>query len=209
MGWVRSTASFLSWVLAFVIIIAVILKIVFFDVAVVGHNGMAPTLLRGERILINKKGKLEVGNIAVCKHPTEEGYVVGRIAAKPGSWITSKGPTLDIDGTKIEYKRHGATTFYNPDIDKEDELEWGSEYYGPSAHRIFMAKTKPKQEVRRTLVQDGKLYLLGDYRAYMGQDSRVYGPVDEITCRGTIMMRLTPVDGLNEELKHGYFELIL
>jgi hypothetical protein len=42
----------------------------------------------------------------------------------------------------------------------------------------------------------------------MGQDSRVYGVVDASTCRGTIIFRLTPVEGLEGKLAHGYFEPI-
>jgi hypothetical protein len=50
--------------------------------------------------------------------------------------------------------------------------------------------------------------LLGDNRAYMGQDSRAYGVVDASTCRGTIFFRLTPVDGLEKDIAHRHFELI-
>ena len=58
MGAVRSGLGCLSWVGAGIIVIALILKVALFDMAEVGHNGMAPTLLRGERVLINKRAKL-------------------------------------------------------------------------------------------------------------------------------------------------------
>ena len=60
--------------------------------------------------------------------------------------------------------------------------------------------------VRKTTVPSGKLYLLGDFRAYMGQDSRAYGPVDASTCRGTIVFRVSPSGGLEPELRHRYFQ---
>ena len=56
--------------------------------------------------------------------------------------------------------------------------------------------------VRKTDVPAGKLYLLGDYRSYLGQDSRAYGVVDASTCRGTIVFRVTPVEGLERDIAH-------
>ena len=78
-GAVRSGLGFLSWVGAILIVIALVLKAFVFDVAEVGHNGMAPTLIRGERVLIRKGAEPVLGSIAVCRHPTEDGWVVGRV----------------------------------------------------------------------------------------------------------------------------------
>ena len=80
------------------IVIALILKALFFDMAELAHNGMAPTLLRGERVLIHKKGSPTLGSIAVCQHPSEEGWVVSRVAATEGMTIDSFGKELRIDG---------------------------------------------------------------------------------------------------------------
>lgn len=205
MGAIRSGLGFLSWVGAVVIVIALVLKVVWFDVASVGHNGMAPTLVRGERVLIHKRGKPTLGSIAVCRHPTEDGWVVGRVAAVAGMTIESFGPDLRIDGELAEFQRKGTTTFENLDIDRTRSLVWGEEQLGPSEHLIFMEEGG-RHLVRKTNVPSGKLYLLGDFRAYMGQDSRAYGVVDAASCRGTIVFRLTPTDGLDAQLRHGYFQ---
>lgn len=207
MGAVRSGLGCLSWLGAILIVIALVLKVALFDMAEVGHNGMAPTLLRGERVLINKRAAPELGSIAVCQHPTEVGWVVGRVAGTEGMTIDSFGDELRIDGTPVHFESHGSTSFYNADNDLTAPVTWGDEHFGKSAHRIFM-KEEGRHLVRKTEVPAGKLYLLGDYRGYMGQDSRAYGVVDASTCRGTIVFRVTPVDGLDPDIAHGYFQPI-
>jgi len=190
-----------------IIVIALVLKVLLFDMAEVGHNGMAPTLLRGERVLINKRAIPEVGSIAVCRHPTEDGWVVGRVAATEGTVIDSFGDVLRIDGNPVAFKSQGKTSFHNADNDRTRTVTWGDESLGPKGHLIFMAENG-QHLVRKIEVSAGELYLLGDYRAYMGQDSRAYGVVEASTCRGTIVFRVIPVDDLDGELAHGYFELI-
>ena len=207
MGALRSGLGGLSWVGAGLIVVALVLKVFLFDVAQVMHNGMAPTLLRAERVLINKRATPEIGSIAVCRHPTEDGWVVARVAATGGMTVDSFGDELRIDGKPIPFTRNGKTSFHNTDNDLEGTLIWGDEYFGTEPHHIFM-KADGRHLVRETEVHEGELYLLGDFRAYMGQDSRAYGVVDASTCRGTIVFRISPADGLEPPLAHRYFELI-
>ena len=205
MGAVRSGLGCLSWVGAVIIVIALVLKFIWFDMASIGHNGMAPTLIRGERVLINKRGEPKLGSIAVCRHPVEDGWVVGRVAATAGMTIGSYGSELRLDGEPVQFDREGATRFHNLDTDRKRSLVWGTEYFPTSRHLIFM-EDEGRQLVDETSVPDGKLYLLGDFRAYMGQDSRAYGVVDASLCRGTIVFRLTPAEGLEHEIAHRYFQ---
>ena len=203
----RSGLGCLSWVGAVIIVIALVLKVFLFDMAEVGHNGMAPTLLRGERVLINKRGTLEIGSIGVCRHPTEDGWVVGRVAATEGMTIDSYGSELRIDGEPVMFNKNGKTSFYNADNDLKSMVVWGYESLGARPHQIFLAENG-QHLVQETEVSEGELYLLGDFRAYRGQDSRAYGVVQASTCRGTIVFRLTPVHGLEGALAHRYFQLI-
>jgi signal peptidase I len=206
-GAVRSGLGFLSWVGAVVIVIALVLKAFVFDMAEVGHNGMAPTLIHGERVLINKRADPVIGSIAVCRHPTEDGWVVGRVVATGGMVVDSAGGKLRVDGEPVVFDEKGKTSFYNADNEQTTAVIWGDEYVGAQPHRIFIGEDR-RQSIRKTEVPGGTLYLLGDHRAYMGQDSRAYGPVDASECRGTIVFRVTPVDGLDQGLAHGYFEPI-
>ncbi len=207
MGSVRSGLGCLSWVGAIIIVIALVLKVALFDMAEVGHNGMAPTLLRGERVLINKRKAPTLGSIAVCRHPTEDGWVVGRVAATAGMTVASFGRELRIDGEAVIFDEKGSGSFHNTDNDVTTTVIWGEEHFGQRPHRIFLAD-HGRHLVDKAEVPADQLYLLGDYRGYMGQDSRAYGPVDASTCRGSIVFRVTPVEGLDADIAHRYFELI-
>ena len=160
-----------------------------------------------QRVLINKRGEPGLGSIAVCRHPTEEGWVVGRVAAVEGMTIESSGSKLEVGGAPVRFDPQGSTTFHNLDTDRTRPLVWGTEHLGPSEHLMFM-EDGGRHHVKRTEVPEGKLYLLGDFRAYMGQDSRAYGVVDASTCHGTIVFRLAPAAGLDPVLSYGYFQPI-
>lgn len=203
----RSGLGCASWIGAAVIVVLLVLKVGFFDVAEMGHNGMAPTLLRGERVVIRKRAQPEVNAIMVCRHPTEDGWVVARVAATEGQTVSSFGDALEIDGDPVPFEKRGVTEFYNEDNDLEQSVIWGNETTEGSPHTVFHARD-PRHQVRKTTVDPGKVYLLGDYRGYMGQDSRAYGQVDAQSCRGAIVFRLVPAAGLPPELRHGYFELV-
>lgn len=207
MGTVRTGLGCLSWAGAILIVIALLLKAIWFDLAVVQHNGMAPTLVRGERVLINRRAPPTLGSIAVCRHPTQDGFVVGRVAATEGMTINSFGRELRIDGESVRFDVRGETVFHNADIGETGSYSWGIEHFGETQHSIFIEE-RGRHRVKKTEVPPGKLYLLGDFRAYMGQDSRSYGVVDAAGCRGTIVFRITPADGLETDLAHGYAQPI-
>ena len=189
---------------AVIIVIALVLKATLFDLAEIGHNGMAPTLIRGDRVLIYKRGEPALGSIAVCQHPDELGWVVARVAATGGMTIGSFGNDLRLDGAPLGFEPRGAAEFHNLDTDRTRSLTWGSEVLGSATHLVFVDQQK-RYRVDKTEVPAGKLYLLGDFRSYMGQDSRAYGLVDESTCRGTIVFRLLAADGLGPAVPRGSF----
>jgi len=126
------------------IVVALVLKVFLFDVAQVMHNGMAPTLLRGERVLINKRATPEIGSIAVCRHPTEDGWVVARVAATGGMTVDSFGNELRIDGKLIPFTRNGKTFFRNTDNDLEGTVIWGDEYFGTERKAAGTWSAKPR-----------------------------------------------------------------
>lgn len=203
----RSGLGCLSWVGAIIIVIALLLKAFLFDMAELAHNGMAPTLLRGERVLLYKKGSPELGSIAVCPHPSEEGWVVSRVAATEGMTIDSFGKELKLDGKAAQFDQLGAGSFYNADTDVTSTVTWGREYLGGKPHLIFI-EDEGRHRIRKTELGRGEIYLLNDYRSHWVEDSRKFGPVDASTCRGTVVFRLFPADGLDNSIAHRHFEPI-
>ncbi len=198
----KQSLSSLSWVIAFAIIVLLALKLLFFEIAEIGNSAMAPTLLRKERVLINKRGTPELGQIAVCPNPAQEGFIVGRVVGRGAMRIESFGNELKMDKQPVSVDPAGALEFYNPDTDNVQRVRWGSEDFGGKPHKVFF-DPEGTFRVRPVELEPGQVYLLGDNRPQHGQDSRAFGPVDEASCIGTIMMRLTAVDGLQGDLRHG------
>jgi signal peptidase I len=70
--------------------IAVVLKVFFVDILLVPHNGMAPTLLYGERVLLWRNAHVDMGDVVVCEHPARpEASVLGRAIAFAGHTVAS------------------------------------------------------------------------------------------------------------------------
>ena len=131
--------------------------------------------------------------------------VIANPIATEGMRIGSHGKELRLNEEPVVFDQRGTASFRNLDTNRTRSLIWGDEHLGSDTHLVFMGE-EGRHFVDETVVPEGKVYLLGDFRAYMGQDSRAYGAVDASTCRGTIVFRVTPADGLPNELAHGYFQ---
>ena len=112
-----------------------------------------------------------------------------------------------VDNVPIDAMTRGGTNFFNSDLDRSQTLIWGEEDMHGADHLFFIHR-KGSLRFRRTRVPTGHIYLLGDNRTSRGQDSRTFGPVNASTCRGIVFMRLTATDALDDELAHGYLDLI-
>src|SRR5262245_1820903 len=100
---------------SFAALIAFILKVFFVDIYVMPHNGMAPTLLYGDRILVWRRAHADMGDIVMCSHPTKaEATVIGRAVAFTGHTISvdPRGQlTVDDDSASVETE--GEVRFYD------------------------------------------------------------------------------------------------
>src|SRR4051812_34835095 len=82
------TAAFrLALVLA---AIAGVLKLFFVDVYTVPHNGMAPTIVAGDQVLVWRDANADLANIMLCEHPSKPNeLVIGRALAFAGHTISA------------------------------------------------------------------------------------------------------------------------
>ena len=204
----RPLLGCLLWVIAIVGGSLAVGKTFFFEVVTLGHNGMAPSILTGERVVMWKRGTPDPGAISVCMVPELQAFVVGRVVATGGQKIAAVKGEVFVDKQALERDFHGVTEFFDEDFNKTTTLTFGDEYfdYGEE-HLFFMDERKPLRIATQTVPQ-GSVYLLGDNRAYRGQDSRSFGPVPAQNCIGNIFMRLTPKGELYMELEHEYFDII-
>lgn len=182
--------------LKFLAIVAVILGITwgvlrtwFLDVVTVGHNGMAPTLIAGDTVLVWRDSVAEHGAIMLCRHPSDQTrFVMGRVVGRNGTDLSLDRGRLRIQGTFPPVDWRGTVDFYDPGERAMVPMLWGIEHLGNDDHRIF---TREHRQMRLTPISDyDGIYLLDDNRTYTGEDSREFGPVPESRCIGHVFMRV-------------------
>lgn len=196
------------WVGGFLLIFGGIMRWLFVDEVVVGHNGMAPTMITGEKVLLWRGSEPDMGDIVVCRHPGQpQIFVMGRVIARGGMTVSAPRGQLTIEGTMPDYDLQNHPRFHDVDNGVTTEMTYGVEKLGNTDHLIFWPRHFTFR-LRQHRVADGKIYLLGDNRGYVGQDSRYFGDVDPSTCRGNIFMRWEPVDDGGADLGHGWLDLL-
>lgn len=203
----RSIFKFFAYLAVFLILVAGIMKIFFVDILYVGHNGMAPTMVRGERVLVWRNAEPEFGRIMLCTLPSNGQHVVGRVIGTPGREVASIRGGLTIGGEHPRIDWKGRVNFFDEDSGRSEELSLGEEDLGSFAHRIFQ-KDASSFRIRSRQIAEDRVYLLGDNRAHLGQDSRSFGDLPLSSCRGSVFLRLSPTEQSRTLLEHRYFQAI-
>ncbi len=210
MGLLKTLFSFAMWIVAIALTVGAVLKLFFVDVIVLGHDAMAPTITVGEQVFLWRGAKPELADIAVCANPARPAeLVVGRVLGTPGQSVkTEPRRGLVINRDRVE-----------TDIEEETRYSVTTNGRVATVHRVvetFAGRdyttfypASLALEFRPVEVEPGRLFLLGDNRAFFGHDSRSFGTVDAATCRGTVFMRFRPTDASAATFAHGYFDLLL
>lgn len=178
-----------------VIVAAVIVGIsrfFFIDIAEVGHNGMAPTLVAGDVVLILRNADIDLGDVVICPNPIRKGeFATGRVIARSGSVVkTDRLGQLNVDEHSLFADFRGTIQFYNSPAKRQVSMKLGVARVDDSEYQIFIEK-KSQFHIRPTEVARG-IYLLGDNRSNHPYDSRHFGEVDPATCVGQVFMLLQP-----------------
>ncbi len=198
-----------AWLGAIALVVAGVMRIFFLDLVVVGHNGMAPTLLAGEEVLMWRGTEAEMGEIVICQNPQTPGQMVmGRVVAREGMtikdergdlWVSGTIPTLDWEG--------GTKTFFDLDVNQEIVVKFGTEELGNTNHEFFIQE-RYTFRVRETEVPSGHIYILGDHRSRPDHDSRTFGTVVQNDCVGSLFMRWSPVEARGADINHGWLDIL-
>jgi signal peptidase I len=136
------------------------------DAVIVRARNMTPTLLPGDRIIVDRYGDVGPGSIVVFEDPTREGVaLMSRVVAFGGQTVDlGKNGGVYVDGKLLtEPYVHGART-----------------------QRMDSAITYP------VTVPDGSVWVMGDNRPDSA-DSRYYGPVPVTSIRGVAAVRWWPL----------------
>lgn len=188
----RGLTRFLVWTSAILGAIALLLYLLVFDVWQVQPQAddiaftasILPALKPEDKILIKRGSTPHVGELARCKHPTSNQWVVGRVFGEQGDRVE-----VDDYGVKTNNRAmsaaHGcpqvivahpitqALTTLNCGVVETGAWSW--EYLSPQPGEGVSVGT------HNATVEAGKLYLVSDNRL-MHDDSRDFGQVDAATC---------------------------
>lgn len=187
----KGVFKFLSVIVILVAIAAGVLYGFYVKVLEVGHNGMAPTIVLGDSVLVWKTQELGLGQVALCEHPQQPGvYVLGRVVGRPGQIVGMERGTLTINGEMPEVDGRGIVSFQDAEIGRTVRMRYAYERILTHDHPIFWREGSEPRMSRPHTVRGG-LFLMSDNRTHRGEDSRTFGEVSPASCVGRVFMRLT------------------
>ncbi len=150
-----------EWTKALIIAfaIAVLIRYFLFTPIVVDGDSMMPTLVDGDRMIVNKLGELDRFDIVVFHAPEGKDYIK-RVIGLPGDYIEYKDDQLYINGKPVD----------EPYLDEyKSQLTEGT-----------LTQDFTLQDIDPTLeaIPEGYVFVMGDNRRY-SKDSRHIGIVSE------------------------------
>lgn len=190
-------------------VLLIVLVITAFRSAVADWNdvptgSMRPTILEGDRILVNKLAyDLKVpytrwrivrwddpgrGDIVVLFSPSDGTRLVKRVVGLPGDSVAVADGGLVVNGRPVEYSplRPGMVTGL---VLEEETPILATEELGDAPHAVMISPRSPWHgSFNPFTVPTGTYFVMGDNRDH-SLDSRHFGPVD----RGRIVGRATAV----------------
>lgn len=168
LGWITIVAAAVG--------LAILVRTYAVQTFYVPSGSMAPTLLAGDRILVDKlpfvSDDIRRGDIVVFHAVVgdigrgQPSDLVKRVIGLPGETISSKGDTVYIDGKPLAEP-------WLPNLNEPLPISLGC--YSPDL------------DIPRTVIPAGSYYVLGDCRAN-SSDSRDWGPVPASRIVGKVFL---------------------
>jgi signal peptidase I len=201
------TSAWREWLRSVLVIVVVItaLRSAVADWNDVPTGSMRPTILEGDRILVNKLAydlKLPYtrwrlaswsnpsrGDIVVLYSPTDGKRLVKRVVGLPGDSVSITNGVLVVNGRPSRYSPLPNGMLTQLELGKELPI-LAAERFGDEKHAVMLSGQLSSQRRSFAPVQvpDGHFFGMGDHRDH-SLDSRHFGPVR----RGRIVGRATAV----------------
>ena len=182
------------------------------DWNVVPSGSMQPTILVGDRVLVNKLAyDLKVpfttwhiaewsnpqrGDIVVFFSPKDGTRLVKRVIGLPGDTVELRNDQLVINGRPVDY------TTLEPKIPEQlSGLErahaiFATEQLPTHAHAVMAINGIPaKRTFGPVQVSDGHYFMMGDWHA-KSCDSRTWGTVPRSDLIGKVFVRIWPLKSI-------------
>lgn len=200
---------FLLNVVAVLVLVAVWMRWFAIEIVVVQDNGMAPTLVYGDQVLVWKDAMVELANVMVCEHPARPSQlVIGRVLAFAGHSVsTDRLGNLLVDDDRADGNATGHARFYDATRKKDHRMIVREmNYRGKHRHNVFMLPNTVFN-LRTYNVEKG-VYLLGDNRVETRFDSRDFGEVNPQRCLGQVFMIWKPAPSRGDDIDHKAFDRV-
>lgn len=180
------------------------------DVLTMPHNGMAPTLVAGDEVLVWRGADVDFTDVVVCPHPKDpRRTVISRAVGFNAVRVnTDHNGVLQLGRDRTVVVGLGGASFYDELRKKRFRMHRGEiSYHGRRKHEIMREHGKTFS-LRSYQLQPGMVYLLGDNRSDYSNDSRAFGGVDPETCDGQVFMRLKPAEERGDDIQGGFLDII-
>ncbi|MCH7814737.1 MAG: signal peptidase I [Planctomycetes bacterium] len=171
----------------------------------VPSGSMKPTILEGDRILVNKlayglrvpfsdwwiaqwEGPVP-GDVVVCFSPDTRQRLVKRVIGVPGDRLELRDNRLFVNGQAVSYGPLDADTVNQIATDRQPRHRFASERLGGGQHPVMITPHKPaRRSFTAVTVPPGCYFVMGDNRDN-SRDSRFFGWID----RDAIVGRTTRI----------------
>lgn len=168
-----STRSLIEWgvVVVGAILVALLVKTFLIQAFQIPSASMHPTLLEGDRVLVNKLSyrlhDINRGDVVVFRRPVNMSAgpndpedLIKRVVGLPGDTLQTRGDTLYVNGRAL--------------------------------HEPYLAKGTSTLNIDEPVtVPAGRIWVMGDNRGD-SQDSRVFGPIPQDSVVGRAFVRMWP-----------------
>jgi len=164
---------------------------------------LTPTLWGGDWVILWRLTSPKHGDIVKCQHPSEPGFVIGRLVGAEGERIKVHGSSLSINERFQQTERACSDVTFGvtgPGMADETLQPCSLEVVAGQSHMTGRvpgdANAMSPRELELT-AGPGEAVLVSDNRLFP-YDSRDYGPVEAETCTETVMFRLVSQEGFGD-----------
>ncbi len=196
------------WLGCIVFIVGAVLRLFFVEIAEVGHNGMAPTLIAGDKVVLWREAAVGLGDPVICQHPRRPGkHVLGRVVAKAGQTVGTDGRGQLKIGNRIHSVDWKDKLVFRDTLLRKNITMQRGVIRLANRNYEFAIREGDVLQMDPVTVRKG-VFLLGDNRSSPGNDSRSFGEVDPATCTGQVFLRLRPAEPRGDDIDHGWLDMI-
>ncbi len=185
-----------EWIrpLAIIIIVCTSFRSAIADWNDVPTGSMKPTILEGDRILVNRLAyglkvpyttwhllewsQPKPGEIVVCYSPANGDRLVKRVVGVPGDVIEMRNNVLTINGEVLEYDRLEASLIDQIEKDEQYRYRFAAETLGEHKHATMITpNVRAPRSFQPIVVPEDQFFMMGDNRDNSA-DSRAFGFVE-------------------------------